>query len=1204
MTGNIIGEPIDGYVQTQIALRQFSQFSGYDYSRTSPEFQYLTNRNAWVKLASSVEITNAGLRKLTNINIENANNFLGTGLAKKAILFNTLSEYTNSSSPLTSKRAGITNTNTLWNDDFAYGIGGKNFGLQPPPGIIGVTVDSLNRGSIRKANINLKAHNRFQFDIIELLYLRLGFTMMLEWGWDKYLSLNKEGTVSLNDTGNTIIEEKWFESTGYNQISMLNLIQSYRKNYSGNYDGFFGKVSNFTWNYNSDGTYDIAIDLITIGDVIESLKVNTSSKIVASTTGEVESPTEPQEAANNITQASYLNTVGYFLYKKAFEIGTAVPPNSSVEFGAKSNTNLFFLPGKLVDSFIKDGQHNYLAINPSRKYGERTNAKGNQSIQFYIRLKEFFSQLESLVIPIIDNNLQLTFELNSCLMTHFPNQISLDPKVCVFKYPLGYGDIIDGGGGEGVYNPASIDARISPAYLSKLADYQVKKGDYIYGDLMNIYINFEYISGLLLQNGGPDQDLSLFKFLQDLCNGINNALGGVNKLEPIIKDDYIITIIDQTFSSAANNSVDLNVYGYNPDTQTSNFVKDIKFVSKITPGLASTITIGATAGGSSTSEIDGTAFSKWSEGLVDRFSRNVAEPTGVKTLEIQSTEEKEALQEKKYEDEWNELPDVDIVKEDIQDIFAAVVGGGISTFNFSLGVAAAGALSSTPEERKEASKNLNKIVPPGNKYTKLIAKPGGVSLEEYKREAREQDEKERRRNIVEVEDLQDLVCTDYYFYLINAFGGRSNNYQVPFRNKANRGEVISRPYEKSIDNARYLEYNDTFISQGKAAYKNYLNMLNNRRYGETNTPSSEIGFIPLSFDVTLDGISGVKIYNKLNINNNFLPSNYPESLKFVITKVNHSISNNSWETSLSTVSIPQTSEYKFGEFVTIPTLTNTGGSGEGSSLPGVVDGVPKVTLGPGGYSVETTNLASKWKNKVIYVPEETKKTMLVLHHTAGNQAGKEGVIRDVTLGTWKKVDFPLATHYVIQDGITEQIFDEKYWSYHCGWNDEVNKRSLSVELGAYGCLILRDGKYWAEANTNFTTTTIPENQVARTVDKCGNPSPYRGYEYMHKYTPYQITKLENLIIGWRTKHKGVKWEFNYDEMFPGMGLPNQDKGKFRILSENAKAAIPGVYSHNSTEQYKIDVMPQLELIQMLRRVLDNATPGMNKCPRNSPSIEK
>ncbi len=753
--------------------------------------------------------------------------------------------------------------------------------------------------------------------------------MMLEWGWDKYLSL-EEGIVSLGDVNNTIIEEKWFESTGYSQISMLNLIQSYRVKYSGNYDGFFGKVSNFTWNYNSDGTYDIAIDLITIGDVIESLKVNASSKIVASTTGSVESTTEPQEAANNITQASYLNTVGYFLYRKAIEVGTAEIGGS--EFRAKENTNLALVLGK-----------NYLAINPSKQVGERTNAKGNQSIQFYIRLKEFFAQLESLVIPRIDNNLQLKFELESCLMTHFPNQISFDPKICVFKYPMGYGDIpvAQGEGTEGILNPASIDARNKPNYLSNLADYQVKKGDYIYGDLMNIYVNFEYISGLLLQNGGPDQDLFLFKFLQDLCNGINNALGGVNKLEPIIKDDYIITIIDQTFSSAADNSVNLNVYGYDTDTKTSNFVKDIKFTSKITPGLASTITIGATAGGSSTSEIDGTAFSKWSEGLVDRFSRTVSEPTGVKTLEIQNAVENEELREQRYELEWEtDFYDANTtVKSTYADIRLAVntfFGTENRTDNF-FGTSAVEFKNEVTEQDRASGFVKRKLVPPGSKYGGLIGKEGGVSLEEFKIFARAQEEDEKRRNILQVEELQDLVCTDYYFYLINAFGGKSNNYNIPYPNTSNRGKTIPIPYEKSSGNARYLEYNDTFISQGKAAYKNYLNMLNNSRYGETNIPSSEIGFIPLSFDITLDGISGVKIYNKLNINNNFLPSNYPESLKFVITKVNHSISNTGWETSLSTISIPKTSEYKFGEFVTIPTLTNTGGSGGGGDFdPGTL----------------------------------------------------------------------------------------------------------------------------------------------------------------------------------------------------------------------------------------------------------------------------
>jgi hypothetical protein len=97
---------------------------------------------------------------------------------------------------------------------------------------------------------------------------------MLEWGWDKYL--DSKGV--LQQTGNTIIEDEWFKTNGTTQLQMLNSIQKKRRDYQGNYDGFFGKVSNFTWNFNPDGSYDISIDLITLGDIIESLKVNTSVK--------------------------------------------------------------------------------------------------------------------------------------------------------------------------------------------------------------------------------------------------------------------------------------------------------------------------------------------------------------------------------------------------------------------------------------------------------------------------------------------------------------------------------------------------------------------------------------------------------------------------------------------------------------------------------------------------------------------------------------------------------------------------------------------------------------------------------------------------------------------------------------------------------------------------------------------------------------
>jgi hypothetical protein len=908
MTGNVVGEPIEDFVDLQIRTRQSNQFSGYGTSlRTNSQLQYLTNRNAWVKLASSVSVqvdTILGARledfissKLKNIGLS-PTGFFGTQLAEKAVLFNTISEY--QGGVLNNNRAGITNTNSLWSDTFIYGIGGTDFGIQPPPGIIGVTVDSLNRGSIRKANITLKAHNKFQFDIIELLYLRLGFTMMLEWGWDKYL--DSKGV--LQQTGNTIIEEEWFKTNGTTQLQMLTTIQKKRRDYQGNYDGFFGKVSNFTWSFNPDGSYDISIDLITLGDVIESLKVNTSVKAKYYPDGGLFEDIKFEEGNKlfntNIAKIATLNTLGYFLYKKIEEISNdkVADKNSYIQFDTSNETSY-------------------------------------KSPQYYVRLGEFLTQLEGLIIPVIQNDnspkfSQITIEKIGCLISYFPNQISLDPRVCIFKPSLNsYGDIT------GVVNPTYFNS-IPISYLASI-------DNITYGLLMNLYINFEFIAGLLSANGGPDQELSLFKFLQDLCNGINDALGGVNKLEPVIKEDYKITIIDQTLSyPEVKDTVSLEVYGYNPDDQTSNFVKDVKFVSKITPQLASMISIGATAAGSSTSEIDGTAFSKWSEGLVDRFAETISEPNGLDLIAEQEQAEKTREKYAKRFVRFN-LADQSIgslLKEasESADVFNAQVNLlGYQTalsLNLFTPVFAQGLIDQARADLVKAENIDNdlgekRIVADG--YSGIT---GEMLFEEYLARSIEFEKNEIKNQTFDQNTISQLTSTNYAIYLIKAFGGISGEIKVRFF-ESTPNQIITglgsqtgftsrtsttENLQVNINQSRYLEFDDVFISQGKSAYKTYINTLNNNRYTETKTPSSEIGFIPLSFELVLDGISGIKIYNKLKINNEFLPSNYPESLSFIITKVNHNISNNNWDTSLSTISIPRTEPYKYE---TIPSQTNT-----------------------------------------------------------------------------------------------------------------------------------------------------------------------------------------------------------------------------------------------------------------------------------------
>ena len=47
-----------------------------------------------------------------------------------------------------------------------------------------------------------------------------------------------------------------------------------KQKWDGNYEAMFGKITKFNWTFNTDGSYDIKVTLVGMGDVINSLKIN------------------------------------------------------------------------------------------------------------------------------------------------------------------------------------------------------------------------------------------------------------------------------------------------------------------------------------------------------------------------------------------------------------------------------------------------------------------------------------------------------------------------------------------------------------------------------------------------------------------------------------------------------------------------------------------------------------------------------------------------------------------------------------------------------------------------------------------------------------------------------------------------------------------------------------------------------------------
>ena len=251
--GNILGNGFDPYVIDQIDTRQ-KKLGNVNNPMSDNDLTWAHGKTAWLRLASSVDEK----KEVDNL-IEIP---LDATLAKDNILF-----------------GGTTQYNNKGNINLRGGLGAydnSSFGYRPMANIVGADVSYLNNnGTLQKATINIKAYSPEQLEIIDKLYMRLGYSVLLEWGHTVYLD-NKGNKQEFNSITDPFIK---FFTYGVTQQDMYDVISGERKKYEGNYEAFYGQIIKFNWKFNAqDATYDINIEAISPGHIIESLKINTSIK--------------------------------------------------------------------------------------------------------------------------------------------------------------------------------------------------------------------------------------------------------------------------------------------------------------------------------------------------------------------------------------------------------------------------------------------------------------------------------------------------------------------------------------------------------------------------------------------------------------------------------------------------------------------------------------------------------------------------------------------------------------------------------------------------------------------------------------------------------------------------------------------------------------------------------------------------------------
>lgn len=251
---NVIGAPFSDYVLLQLYQRAAHNST---LNRSNEDVLFLANKISWARLVSSVNITNDTLGLVyrdLGVNYSTPD-----GLAKNWILEAGTSKQKGNGIEL---RSGI-------GPDGAYGLGGtEELGYRPMPGLTSVQIETTGRlGSLRQATIQFKVWNMNQLDVVEALYFRLGYSMLLEWGHTQYFD-NKSG-FQRDVYG---IDDPFKPKKRKEQIQQAIALKA--RNSFGNYDGMLGVVSNFTWAMNQDAGYDCTVKLVGLGAVMDSMRIN------------------------------------------------------------------------------------------------------------------------------------------------------------------------------------------------------------------------------------------------------------------------------------------------------------------------------------------------------------------------------------------------------------------------------------------------------------------------------------------------------------------------------------------------------------------------------------------------------------------------------------------------------------------------------------------------------------------------------------------------------------------------------------------------------------------------------------------------------------------------------------------------------------------------------------------------------------------
>ena len=597
------GKPISPSVAGQIAARQ--EVIKKKVGRTNEDLLYLNSKTGWIKLSSSVNILSDGQIKqlrggMDPKGIRGDNKRAGYNILLGGLL-----------APSRGLRKGI-DTTGAYNRNAAYNNRKDSTGIRPMPGITSMSVKSKNTyGTLREAEVKFMCWTLEDFELMEELYLRPGYTVLLEWGHSMYIDNSGALQKDIETIGNH------FFNPNVTMCQLADDIVRIRKSTDNNYEGMIGYIKNFSWSYTPDGGYDCSVSIISTGEILESIQTRFDP---AQRGAVLEAPTT--DAGKEQAKSIY-----HFFISKMSTVEKA-------SFNTATIQEALGPPGKnLLPDHL--GYFQNVTFDENWYFDPATP-------MHWISLRLFFDLFNTLISPVDTTKGQGTcgstlarfntdYSKSSQFLTS-PEHFSIDPATCVLTFPATFLD-------KGKIEVTAPQTGNPPA------------GDTY--DVLNIYISLPYLKTVL--DGALDESGKLNKSMHDITTtileGINTCLGGINDLSLTYDEEDeggTWYVIDRN-----NTPADSSAYPVFTLAGIESVFTDVGISSKISNEIGSQISIAAQGSSSGTNEYIENIL-RWNTGIIDRIKVTKTTVTKGETAQ----EREDAATKKKEEQEryvlWQE----------------------------------------------------------------------------------------------------------------------------------------------------------------------------------------------------------------------------------------------------------------------------------------------------------------------------------------------------------------------------------------------------------------------------------------------------------------------------------------------------------------------------------------------------------------------